>query len=174
MGRSRTHTPRIPTCAQAFRDSHARTPRAHTHPQRREKAFLHDTPLLLIAPNYRPGIMPDHRSAEPTDQQPRDRRPTPAVRPRGSCACSPAQTEGYGSEKRHASVWRGRAWQGPITRASNKGWIEGGEIGSGEANGGGRGRATARSNGICAQSTRLHALLPPVSCRTVEKYGHPT
>ena len=34
LGRSRTHTPHIPTCAQAFRDSCVHTLHAHTHPQR--------------------------------------------------------------------------------------------------------------------------------------------
>ena len=39
----------------------------------------------------------------------------------------------------------GRAWQGPINGASNMGWIDRGDIGSAEANGRGRRRATARS-----------------------------
>ena len=37
--RSRTHTPRIPTCAPGLGIADAHTLRTHTHPQRREKAF---------------------------------------------------------------------------------------------------------------------------------------
>ena len=48
------------------------------------------------------------------------------------CACSPVQTEGYGSGKRHASVWGGLGRDPSM--GHQMGWIEGGEIGSAEAN----------------------------------------
>jgi len=47
LGQSRTHAPSIPMCAQSFSAPHAHMLRTHTHPQRREKAFLHEHRPLL-------------------------------------------------------------------------------------------------------------------------------
>ena len=170
-------------------DGPARTQHAYPHVRRRSEMHMraryahtpnHNTEkkhfCTTARPLYETYMSPSCRTTRSASKRPIRGRATAARRP--LCAhAAPAraglrrqrvmgqgrgmQTCGEGLAGTHQ--WGISTWSG--LRVGKLGVPRQMEAGEG---------ARRRVRTACAQSTHLHASLPPLSCRAVEKYGHPT
>ena len=147
-------------------DGPARTQHAYPHVRRRSEMHIraryahtpnHNTEkkhfCTTARPLYETYMSPSCRTTRSAPKRPIRGRATAARRP--LCAHAAPARAGL---RRQRIMGQGRGMQtcgeglaGTHQWGINMEWIEGWEIGSAKANGGGRGRATARSNGMRAE-----------------------